>query len=974
MAENQAQHDEKIIKHWEDKKVFERSVEERPKNKAYVFYDGPPFATGLPHYGHILGSTIKDVVPRYQTMKGFRVERRWGWDCHGLPIEAIGEKDLKISGKQQIEAFGVEKFNEYCRSKVLTYAKEWRRFVRQMGRWIDFDNSYKTMDNTYIESVWWAFKEMYKKGYIYEGKKVLLFCPRSQTPISNFEIQMDNSYKTVTDKAATVAFKLKAKPDHYVLAWTTTPWTLIGNVALAINSKLHYVKAKTGNRYYILAKELLEAVLGKDYESVESISTQELLGQEYEPLYHVEAADKSKKGFYVIDGGDEVSATDGTGVVHMAAYGEFDYEMIKKYDLPLIQHLDDQGKLRVELKTWKGLWFKNVDKEVLADLDERNILVWAKDYTHSYPFSPRYDVPLFYNAIPAWFVDIQKIKQRLFELNENINWYPEHVKEGRFKHNLETAPDWNISRNRFWASSLPVWKCTKCNETLIVGSIKELQQHAADKSQVPDDVDLHKHSMDKVHCECLKCHGTMNRIPEVFDCWFESASMPFAAMHYPFENKEWFDENFPAQFISEYTGQIRAWFYVMHVMSAILFDKHPFENVVVSGVVLAEDGSKMSKSKNNFPDPWLVFEKYGADSLRFYLMSSVVMKAESVNFSEDGVKDIFRKLVTITRNVVNFYSMFTEGKKHITLPHSKHILDKWILSELHTLVNEITDSMENYDTVNACRSIIPFADKLSTWYLRRSRERFKSNDEQDKLAAQDTLGYVLLTFAKVIAPITPFLAEEIYLALKQKDSALGDSIHLESWPHADKQLIDANMNATMERTRTMVTAGLDEREKVKIGIRQALAKASFVVKESVSDEFAELIADELNVKTIEQKEDAAIEQDTVTCVLDTEITPELRAEGISREIIRQANALRKENNLTVKDRIEFALVTTDKDVLEALKVHKDTIAQAIQADHIHTTPLSDAKQKEIRINEVSVSISLSAKAKHAEHASSARHQ
>src|SRR3989344_3061269 len=525
--------EETISTFWEKNKIFEKSVEQRPKNKQYVFYDGPPFATGTPHYGHILGLTSKDLFPRYWTMKGYRVERRWGWDCHGLPIENIAEKELRIKEKKNIEEMGIAKFNEFCRSKVLDFASEWKKTVRRMGKWIEFDNSYKTMDNNYMESVWHIFKKLYDEKYIYEGKKILLYCPRCETPLAASEIAMDNSYKEVTEKSAIAKFKLKKEKDTYLLAWTTTAWTLLGNVALAINENLVYVKIKVGNEKYIIAKDRLVEIEQK-YDIIDEFKGKKLLGLEYEPLYHIPS---DKKGHYIINGGDQVTSSEGTGVVHMAIYGEFDYEMIKKYDLPIIQHLDKQGKVISGHQDFIGLYFKKADGEVLKDLENRNLLYASKNYQHSYPFCYRCDTPLFYNAVDSWFVSIQKIKKELLKKNKEINWYPGYIKEGRFKNILETAPDWSISRNRFWATSIPVWKC-KCGNIKVIGSVEELRKNAIGK--LPKGIDLHKHIVDKIHLKCDKCKNIMDRIPEVMDCWFESGSMPYAAKHYPFENKEWF--------------------------------------------------------------------------------------------------------------------------------------------------------------------------------------------------------------------------------------------------------------------------------------------------------------------------------------------------------------------------------------------------------------------------------------------------
>lgn len=932
--------EEEITKFWEENKVFEKSVEERPKDKQYVFFDGPPFATGLPHYGHILGLTSKDLYPRFWTMKGFRVERKWGWDCHGLPIENIAEKELGIKDKREIEAMGVAKFNEFCRSKVFYFADEWKKTVRKMGKWIDFDNSYKTMDNSYMESVWYIFKKLYDEKFIYEGKKILMYCPHCQTPLANAEIAMDNSYKDITEKTVTAKFRLKDSKDTYFLAWTTTPWTLIGNVALAVNEKLNYVKIKRYNEYFILAKDLLSIVDG-EHEIVEEFKGSKIVGMGYEPLYEVPT---DKKGFYVINGGDEVTAEDGTGIVHMAAYGDFDYEMIKKYDLPVIQHVGKDGKITLGPEKFKGEWFKKADAKVLDDLKDRNLLFSAEKYTHSYPFCYRCGTPLFYNAVDSWFVDIQKIKKTIIERNKEINWYPSNIKEGRFKHILETAPDWSISRNRFWATALPVWKCPDCNATKVIGSVKELQENAIEK--VPNNVDLHRHIVDEYHLKC-SCGKTMNRIPEVFDCWFESGSMPYAAKHYPFENKDWYRDNYPADFISEYIAQVRAWFYYMHVLGVLLFDKAPFKNVVVSGNVLASDGTKMSKSKNNFPDPNIMFEKYGADSLRFYLMASPLMKAQDLNFNEIGLKEVYRKVFVLLSNVAKFYTLFGSENSILDDSSSNELIDVWVISKINLLVRNVTNALEDYDTVLACSEISSFIDELSTWYVRRSRKRFKANDKN----AVKTLAYVLSNLSKVVAPITPFIAEDIHQIFRKANDKIALSVHLESYPTFNAELIKEDVNENMKLVREIVSAALDVREKAKIPIRQALSEMTLFGVE-LSEDYLELIKEELNVKKVTLKKgDFSIE-------LDTKITPELLREGVSRDLIRKINNLRKNMKLTIQDRITLFLESSDELILKSIEEFKKDIMDSVQADKFEAKIPEDVEAEKITVNAKEVMIAV----------------
>ncbi len=851
-------------------------------------------------------------------MKGFRVERKWGWDCHGLPIENIAEKELGVKNKQEIEVMGVSKFNEFCRSKVLYFANEWKKTVRTMGKWIDFDNSYKTMDTTYMETVWWMFKRFYDEGYIYEGKKILMYCPRCQTPLANSEIQMDNSYRDVTEKTATVGFKIKGRENEYLLAWTTTPWTLIGNVALAINPKLTYSVVDVFGKKFILAKDLVEKNF-KHFEFVKDISGKELLGLEYEPLY--ELPTEGKKGYYVIDGTAGVTAEEGTGIVHMAIYGDFDFEMIKKYKLPQIQHVGKDGKLALGPKAWLGLWFKKVDAEVIDDLYSRGLLIEAKEYTHSYPFCYRCDTPLIYNAVDSWFVDIQKVKPRLLDRAKDINWYPAQIKEGRFKYILETAPDWSISRNRFWATAIPVWKCG-CGKVKVVGSIKELQDNAVEK--VGSDVDLHKHIVDNIHLRC-ECGKSMDRIPEVLDCWFESGSMPYAAKHYPFENESWMADNYPADFISEYIAQVRAWFYYMHVLGVLLMDRAPFKNVVVSGTILAADGAKMSKSKNNYTDPNKLFDTYGADAMRFYLMSSQLMRAQDLNFLDDNVKEVHRKLITMLSNIKNFYELFAKSNSVFDDVSSQHILDKWLISETQSLIRDSTRNMDDYNTTLVCAQVLTFVDNLSTWYVRRSRDRFKSEDEAEKTAAIRTFAFALDSLAKVIAPITPFIAEEIFQSLRGTNFSSPVSVHLEKWPHFNEKLIDENIGKEMDEVRLVVTKALDERKKSGVAVKQPLNKV-IIYGAKIKKDYFVLIEDELNVKGVELREGSELRAE-----LDLNLTEELIVEGASREVIRQINELRKEMKLTLSDIVDIVVESSDAVVQKAVSQFGLEIKRSVQA-------------------------------------------
>lgn len=937
--------EEEILKFWKEKKIFEKSLDQNKDKKLYSFFDGPPFATGLPHYGHILASTIKDLVGRYWTMKGFYVPRRWGWDCHGLPIENMIERKLKISGKKEIENVGIAKFNQACESSVLIYAEEWGEMIERIGRWVDFKHSYKTMDSTYIESVWWGLKEIWQKGLLYEGKKVLLYCPRCETPISNFEVAMDNSYDDIEEETITVAFKL-LKNDKFpagtsILAWTTTPWTLPANVALAIGEKIKYVLVRNGEKNYILAKEKADKLLRK-MEVVKEFSGRELVGLKYKSLFQINPTILNKNAYQIL-GADFVSTLEGTGVVHLAsAYGEDDYNLGQKNDLPTLSLLDERGHFTSSApKLIVGNYFKKGNQTIINDLDRRGLLFAKHNLTHSYPFCWRCNTQLYYNAIPAWFINIQKIKKFLLATNESIDWYPGHLKHGRFAKGIEEAPDWNISRNRYWATPIPIWKCEglNCDNIVLIGSFTELKEKAINFNEIyeSDDVrkaDLHKHNMDKIKLKCEKCDGSMKRIPEVLDCWVESASMPFAEIHYPFENEEQFDNRFPAQFVAEYISQTRAWFYTMHVVSTILFNKAPFENVVTTGTILNEKGEKISKSKNNYPDPWMMIEKHGVDALRFYLMSSVVMKSENLLFSEHDLDEIKKKVIMIITNVLSFYKLYPLQEKNKFLPEKDnlHILDAWIMARLSELIKNTTEYLDKYDVVRTSRGISQFINDLSTWYLRRSRDRFKDNDE----AGTQVFYHVLLTLAKIMAPITPFVAENIYQELKGPK----ESVHLDDWPEPQEDYLDEKLIKTMANTREIVALALAKRAEAGIKIRQPLSE--LIIKAELGDEFLALIKDEVNVeKVIYKKSEEEV-------ALNTEITPELKEKGIVRDIIREINALRKKEGLTIQDRtkIIFGVGGKTKRIIEK---NKEEILGSTLSDKIR---FESKDQDKIKIRKI----------------------
>lgn len=901
--------EEEILSYWDADNTFRKSVESRPADHAYVFYDGPPFATGLPHYGHLLASTTKDVIPRYWTMKGYRVERVWGWDCHGLPIENMIEGELQLQGgKKGIEAYGIDNFNAACRAAILRFDKDWEVIIRRIGRWVDFKNSYKTMDKNYMESVWWGFSQLHKHDHIYQGRKVVLYCPRCATPLSNFEIAMDNSYKDVDDNSVYVKFRRKDTPNEYFLAWTTTPWTLPGNVGLAVLPDAEYSLFEVGQERYWAAKEKV-AELVKMHEIshpevVKTVKGSELDGIEYEPLFSYMPLD-GKKAHYVMTA-NFVSLEDGTGIVHTAAiYGEDDYALAQERNLPCVPTLDEEGKFFEFVEPVAGIFYKKAEPILIDELVHRGLIYKAEKYTHSYPFCYRCGTPLYYNAVPAWFINVQQLKEQLLKHNHSINWFPEYLKYGRFGKGLETAPDWNISRSRYWGTPMPVWQAPPKKGQLssqyrVIGSIDELRQWAVEPEKVDALTDIHREFLDDLEVwvdDAKTVKG--KRIPEVFDCWVESGSMPFAAVHYPFENKNWFDKNYPAQFISEYIAQTRAWFYCMHVISVGLFDAPAFQNALTTGTILAEDGAKMSKSKKNYPDPMLVVDKYGVDSLRLYLMSSVVMKGDNLNFSEKEVSELRKKVFVIWWNVFAFYQTFVAPqleKEAVSIEEPpaqvSHVMDRWILSRLTALVERVTTDMDNYDVVRASRNLIEFVDELSTWYLRQSRERLKETDAAG-LEAGQVFGYVLVTLAKLFAPLTPFFSELTYQEL------LGDkqSVHLAEWPKVDPALRDQSLEQEMSLARQVVVEAHAQRKELGLKVRQPLLAAIVGGAEQLKSAAVEdVVKQEINVKQLVWKPN---DVSVFSVKLDTTLTPELQVEGEARELMRSIQQLRKEAGVEV---------------------------------------------------------------------------
>lgn len=911
-----AKQEEEIIEFWRNNKIFEKSISSRPADKPYTFYDGPPFATGLPHYGHILSSVSKDLFPRYYTMKGRQVKRRWGWDCHGLPIENIVERELGISGKKQIEEKGVDVFNQTACSMVLSYVKQWRQMIDRIGRWVEFENSYKTMDSTYMESVWWALKQLWDKKLIYEGRKVLMYCPRCETPVSNAEISMDNSYQEVTEDSVTVKFEV-TDPNKYdlpqktfILAWTTTPWTLPANVALAIGKNIEYALVKVGDEHLILAKDAIEKY-NKNFKIVKTFNSKNIAGISYRPLYKIEKVDNSQNKAWYVTEADFVNTEDGTGIVHTAViYGEDDFNLGLKLSLPQVQLLDSSGKFNDDApELIRGDHLKDAQQKIINDLEKRNLLFDKKPYTHSYPFCWRCEKPLIYNAISAWFIDIQSNKKRIIELNEKINWYPKNLKHGRFLNILKDAPDWNISRNRYWATPLPFFKCDDCDEVTCIGSLKELKEKSVNYSEVYqsdkiEEVNLHRPDIDQIIVKCSKCGKEAKRIPEVIDCWVESASMPFAELHYPFENKSQFHDRFPGQFIAEYIAQTRAWFYYMHVLAVLLFDNISFENVLTTGTILSDKGEKLSKSKKNYPDPWIIIDKYGADSLRFYLMSSVVMQAENLLLNEVDLKDIYSKVINTSYNVVNYYKIYESEFAKEERPKGNNSLDKWIISRYQNTLDKVTNYLDDYNTVKSSREIKEFIEDLSTWWLRRSRDKFKYQGLESQNAFS-TLQYCLSGLSKILAPFTPFLAETIFQSVKSDKEV---SVHLELWPEADKSLIDENLEKKMRLARKIVEVGHSVRAEKGIRVRQPLASISWNVDFSEYRDLERIILDELNILEVKKTENKKTDDlSEIKVEIDTKLDARLIEMGDVRELIRAIQSKRKEIGLSPKDLIEVGI-------------------------------------------------------------------
>lgn len=923
-----------LIKYWDKHDIFTKSVKARKGKKKFVFYDGPPFASGEPHYGHVEQSALKDTVARYQTMRGRYVPRRVGFDTHGLPVEFLVEKELGLKTKQDIIKLGIDKFNEACRKVVFRHRDDFYHMFTRLGRWYKEEESYATLDDTYIESIWWVFSEIYKKGLVYRGFKSIAYCPRCATPLSNFEVN-DGYRDNVSDPSVFVTFPLADDPKTAFLAWTTTPWTLPANAALAIDPKADYVTVKVkGGDKLILAKARLDVLdlRKQDYKVVKTHKGKQLVGIRYEPLYNfAEVTGKEKNNVHKVYSADVVSLEDGTGILHVApAFGEEDLNLGLKHQLPITRSVDGNGNMTDQMGEFAGLFFKEADPHIIADLTKKERIFAAETFTHTYPFCWRCETPLLYYAIDTWFVEVTKFKESLVKAGKETNWIPAHIKTGRFVKWLEGARDWAISRNRFWGAPIPVWQCSAGHFTPI-GSIDELRKKAVN---IPKTLDMHRPGIDRVVIKCEECGREAGRIEEVFDCWFESGSMPYGQDHYPFENKKEFEDNYPADFIAEALEQVHLWFYTLHVLSVALFNKPSYRDVVASGLILAADGKKLSKRLRNYPAVDELFDEFGADSLRYFLLSSPLMSGEPARLSKDAVSDVMRNVFMIYWNTALFYQTYAQhtgfepsGKP----PRAKNLLDRWILARLNETTDEMTKYLDRYEISRAARLLAELVNELSTWYVKTSRKRF-TKDNPDYQSAFETFHYALSKISQLMAPFSPFLPDYVYQALTDEES-----VHLSDWPKPVHAHQDDALLKRMGTIRELITQGLSQRAEAKIKVRQPLSKVDITSPIKLSAEEAGLVAGELNVKeVVSNKGDLKVK-------LDTKLTAELRKEGSLREVIRHVQNLRKSLGLNVGQKIVLKYQTPSahlRDVIEQNDslIKKETgLKDIIQSDDVTKT-------------------------------------
>lgn len=848
--------EKEILSFWQKNRVFKKSLELRKDAPRWVFYEGPPTANGLPHVGHVLTRVFKDLFPRYRTMKGYYVLRKGGWDTHGLPVELEVEKELGFTGKPAIEEYGVAEFNQRCRESVFRYVNEWYQTSERIGFWIDMDDPYVTLTNEYIESVWWILKRFWEMGLLYEDYKVVPYCPRCGTPLSSHELAQ--GYATAEDPSVYVEFPLRDEPGTYFLVWTTTPWTLPGNVALAVHPHVEYALVEQDGERLILAKELLDEALVGEYKVVKSLKAKDLVGKHYSPLYTFLPVDVDY--CYVI-AADFVTTEEGTGIVHMApAFGEVDLEVGREYDLPILQTVDSQGRFIPQVNPWAGLFVKDADPSIIEDLERRGLIYRSGTYSHTYPFCWRCDTPLLYYAKSTWFIKTTERKEDLLANNQKINWYPAHIKDGRFGNWLESNVDWALGRDRYWGTPLPMWRCESCGHQLLVGSVAELEERAGLSRSGREELDLHRPFVDTILLSCPECEGKMRRVPEVIDAWFDSGSMPVGQWHYPFENEEIFREQFPADFICEAVDQTRGWFYSLHAISTLLFNEPSYKNVIVLGLVVDAEGRKMSKSLGNVVDPWDVLRAHGADAMRWYFYTAGPAGSER-RFSVELVGEVVRKFLLTLWNTYAFFTIYANidnyDPKTPALPVAQRpALDRWILSELNSLVEKVDKALDDFDATGAARPIQEFVELLSNWYVRRSRRRFwRSEQDEDKRAAYATLYDCLTTLSKLLAPFTPFLAEEIYCNLVSSvDEEARESVHLSDFPQPDRCLIDGKLMADTALLMRLVSLGHAARNRAGLKVRQPLAQLLMKVRTPEEREVIEGLADqvleELNVKSL----------------------------------------------------------------------------------------------------------------------------
>ncbi|MBE6937221.1 MAG: isoleucine--tRNA ligase [Ruminococcaceae bacterium] len=912
--------EKEVTEFWKQNDIFAKSISSRRGGDSFTFYDGPPTANGKPHIGHILTRVMKDVIPRYKTMKGYVVDRKAGWDTQGLPVEIEVEKLLKLDGKQDIERYGIEPFCEKCKESVWKYTDEWRRMSDAVGYWCDMDNPYVTYHNSYIESEWWAIKQIADKGLIYKGHKIVPYCPRCGTSLSSHEVAQ--GYKDVKETSIFVRFHVKGFENRYLVAWTTTPWTLPSNVALAVNKAEEYSEVKVGEDTMIMASALVQSVVGEEYEVVATYRGEELLGMEYEPLYNF--VSPKEKAWYVI-AGDFVTLTDGSGIVHIApAFGEDDARVGRQNGLPFVQLVDARGCFTPEVTPWAGTFCKDGDKAIISELASRGLLLKALKFEHSYPFCWRCDTPLLYYAMESWFIETTKIRDRLIANNRTINWYPDNIKEGRMGNFLENNIDWCLTRSRYWGTPLPVWVCS-CGHIHTVGSIAELRElgRYEDGSEVPEDIELHKAYVDKVVLTCPECGGQMRRTPEVIDCWFDSGSMPFAQYHYPFENKELFESHFPADFISEAIDQTRGWFYTLLTISTLLFDKAPFRNCIVLGHVCDKDGLKMSKHKGNVVDPWSILDKQGADAVRWYFCSGSAPWLPS-RFYEDAVNESQRKFMGTLWNTYSFFVLYAnidgfDPKKHACDPAAYTVMDKWLLSKLSALTAEVDADLDAYRITEASRAISEFTDELSNWYVRLNRERYWGTElTEDKKCAYNVLYNVLVTLAKLSAPFVPFISEEIYQNLvRSVDESAPESVHLCDFPVPVEADIDKALEKSMGFVRRVVELGRACR--AASGIKNSQPLNAVYIRTTGDDSaegFEDLIEGELNVKNV-------VSTDNTASFVSYSFKPQLKTVG------------RKYGKLVPA--IKATLEASDGSALMAELTEKGSIALTVNGEAINMT-------------------------------------